>query len=189
MILHSKEQYMQWVGSPLPLYSFPLKLNLVCQYILQSGEFCTCLHSAGILGKLTGCNNQVVTGVDSWPGIVCARSYSETQHFTSRRVPGSCCFSILEFSGGLTALSRAVGGPCGKNQPTASHTHSGLCVPSPSLLLLGPITLSGQLFSVFGICFHAQYALANSRFTWEWHRVWVLPLHYSRGWDHTGFAE
>lgn len=129
IILHSKEQYMQWVGSPLPLYSFLLKLNLVCQYILQSGEFCTCLHSAGILGKLTGCNNQVVTGVDSWPGTVCTGSYSETQHFTSRRVPGSCCFSILEFSGGLTALSRAVGGPCGKNQPTASRTHSGLLCP------------------------------------------------------------
>lgn len=169
---------MQWVGSLLPLRSFPLKLNLICQYILQSEEFCTCLHNAGILGKLTGCKNQAITGVDSWPGNVCTGSYSETKHFTSRRVPGSCCFSVCEFSGGLTALSResVVESPCAKSQPTASHTQRGLCLPSPFLLLLGPTTLSGQLLSVFGICFHAQYALANSRFTWEWHRGCVLPL-------------
>lgn len=127
-------------GQPSPTLFFSLELNLVCQYILQSAEFCTCLHYAGILGKLTGCNNQVVTGADSWPRNVCIGSYSETQHFTSRRVPGSCCFSILKCSGGLTALpgESAVGGPCAKSQPTASYTQRALCVPSPSLLLLGP---------------------------------------------------
>lgn len=179
------------MGSLLSLYSFPLKLNLVCQYILQSAEFCTCLHSAGTLGKWTGCNNQVVTGVNSWPGNVCIPTYSETQHFISRTVPGSCCFSILELSGGLTALSResVVAGPCAsKSQPTASHTQRALCVPSPSLLLLGPTTLWPAVQCVWDL-FHAQYALANSRFTWEWHRGCVLPLHYSQGWDHMGFAE
>lgn len=117
-----------------PTLFFSLKLNLVCQYILQSAEFCTCLHNAGILGKLTGCNHQVVIGIDSWPGNVCTGIYSENQHFTSRRVAGSCCFSILKCSGGLKALSgeSAVGGPCAKNQPTASHIQRALCVPSPS---------------------------------------------------------
>lgn len=127
-------------GQPSPTLFFSLKLNLVCQYILQSTEFCTCLHNAGILGKLTGCNHQLVTRVDSWPGNVCTGSYSENQHFTSRRVAGSCCFSILKCSGGLKALSgeSAVGGPCAKSQPTASHTQRALCVLSPSHHSLWP---------------------------------------------------
>lgn len=108
----------------------------------------------------------------------------------SMRVAGCCSFSILEFSGGLTAVSTEsdVGGPCASNHPPASCTYRGLCVPLPSLVLLGATTLSGQLVNAFGVCFHAWYALAKSRFTWEWHRGCVLPLHYSHGWDHMGFA-
>lgn len=107
------------------------------------------------------------------------------------RVAGCCSFSILEFSGGLTAISTEsdVGGPGANNQPPESHTHRGLCVPSPSLVLLGATTPSGQLVTVFGICFHAWYILASSRFTWEWHKDYVLPLHYNHGWDHIGFPE
>lgn len=151
------------MGSPLPLYSFPLKLNLVCQYILQSGEFCTCLHSAGILGKLTGCNNQVVTGVDSWPGTVCAGSYSETQHFTSRRVPGSCCFSILEFSGGLTALQELLEVLVVRTNPqhhtptavfVSHHPHCYCWGPSLSLascsVRLGFVFMQNMLWQTLG---------------------------------------
>lgn len=127
--------------------------------------------------------------MSSWPGAVCTGSYSETQHFKSMRVAGCCSFSLLKISGVLTAISTEsdVGGSCANHKPPAWSTYRGLCVPSPSLVLLGATNLSGQLVNVFGIFFHAWYALANSRFTW--HTGCVLSLHYNHGWDHVGFAE
>lgn len=43
--------------------------------------------------------------------------------------PGSCCFSILECSGGLTALSResAVGAPCAEPTHSITHSKGSLC--------------------------------------------------------------
>lgn len=54
----------------------------------------------------------------------------------------------------MISTESGVGG-CANNQPPASYTHRGLCVPSPSLVLLGVTAWSGQLVNIFGIYFHA----------------------------------
>lgn len=75
----------------------------------------------------------------------------------SMRVAWCCSFFILEFSGGLTAISTEsdVGGPCANNQLPASHTHRGLCVPLPSLVLLGgPLSLVSWWMSLGFVFMH-----------------------------------